>query len=160
MKLKRSETRHLGLYGETPTVWQELECVTLVISHPSNDRNHTHAHTPQSHVTIGIAASLRTRGSTGACWGDRYVPHLTKLCVIHTTLLLSTLIDSRCTTQIQFCSPDGCLFYLVMTWFFLGVEELTWLTQKSIVNEDIMMDQWNIYGIYRHIHRKSNKSNY
>lgn len=44
----RPETRHLGLCGETPTVWQELKCVTLDIS---NWQQHTHTHTRTlSHV--------------------------------------------------------------------------------------------------------------
>lgn len=38
----RPETRHLGLCGETPTLWQELKCVTHDIS---NWQPHTHTHT-------------------------------------------------------------------------------------------------------------------
>lgn len=123
MKPKRSETRHLGLLGETPTVWQKLECVTLVISHHRNDwdtpahthmhtRGHTHTHTPQSPVAIWDSSLIVGKVSMGACLGDRYVPHLDKLCIIHSTLLLSAAIDLL--HRFSF----ALLFYLFMIWFF------------------------------------------
>ena len=138
MKPKRSETRHLGLHGETPTVWQKHECVTVVISHHRNDGG------PCTHPLIDTSVTCNSwdicliegKGNTGACRRHRYVPHLCKLFIIHSTLLLCTLIDLRGATQIQFCLAFLFFHDLALP----PVIELTHLTSQSILKEkDIRM---------------------
>lgn len=125
----RKDLRHDTWVSMEKHLLCDRTCSVSLLSSPTPEMIETPPTQTHTHTSVTCnnweSCLIEDKGSTGACWGDRYVPHLTKLCVIHTPLLLSTFIDLRCTTQIQFCSLDGCLFYLVMIWFFL--EWRNWL---------------------------------
>lgn len=131
-------------------------CVSLLssttrakIETPLRKPTDTHAHTPQSHVTIGLAASLRTRAAQGL--------------VEEIDMSLISLNFALFTPP--YFSPLVSIWDVLHRFSFAGliVVSSTWswfsscwsggLTLKSIVNEDIVMGQWNIYGVYRFICR-------